>query len=93
MGNKKEYDLIEAIEAIGSQVAPEVDVVDVRIVEFCKILRTLPYVKEIRGENMMVEKKQKISKVAAIFLIVMTVLSFANLIRIEIENMQLLLKW
>ena len=31
-GSKKEYDLIEAIEAIGSQVAPEVDVVDVRIV-------------------------------------------------------------
>ena len=35
---------------------------------------------------MMVEKKQKISKVAAIFLIVMTVMSFANLIRIEIDG-------
>ncbi len=35
---------------------------------------------------MMVEKKQKISKAVAIFLIAMTVLSFANLIRIEIEG-------
>ena len=35
---------------------------------------------------MMVEKKQKISKAAALFLIVMTVVSFANLIRIEIEG-------
>ncbi len=35
---------------------------------------------------MMVGKKQKISKAAAIFLIVMTVLSFANLIRIEIDG-------
>ena len=34
----------------------------------------------------MVKRKQKISKSAAIFLIVMTVLSFANLIRIEIEG-------
>ncbi len=35
---------------------------------------------------MMIEKKQKISKAVAIFLIAMTVLSFANLIRIEIEG-------
>ena len=35
---------------------------------------------------MMIEKKQKISKAVAIFLIVMTVLSFANLIRIEIDG-------
>ena len=35
---------------------------------------------------MMIEKKQKISKAAALFLIAMTVLSFANLIRIEIEG-------
>lgn len=34
----------------------------------------------------MIEKKQKISKTVAIFLIVMTVLSFANLIRIEIDG-------
>lgn len=34
----------------------------------------------------MVKRKQKISKSAAIFLIVMTVLSFANLIRIEIDG-------
>lgn len=35
---------------------------------------------------MMIEKKQKISKAVAIFLIVITVLSFANLIRIEIDG-------
>lgn len=35
---------------------------------------------------MMIEKKQKISKAVAIFLIVMTVLSFANFIRIEIDG-------
>ena len=35
---------------------------------------------------MTAQKKIKISKAAAIFLIVMTVLSFANLIRIEIEG-------
>ena len=35
---------------------------------------------------MMIEKEQKISKAVAIFLIAMTVLSFANLIRIEIEG-------
>ncbi|MBP3234834.1 MAG: CPBP family intramembrane metalloprotease [Eubacterium sp.] len=35
---------------------------------------------------MMVQKKQKISKVAAIFLIAMTVMSFANFIRIEIDG-------
>ena len=35
---------------------------------------------------MMIEKKQKISKAAALFLIAMTVLSFANLIRIEIDG-------
>ncbi len=35
---------------------------------------------------MMIEKKQKISKAVAIFLIIMTVLSFANLIRIEIDG-------
>ena len=35
---------------------------------------------------MTAQKKQKISKAAAIFLIVMTVLSFANLIRIEIDG-------
>lgn len=34
----------------------------------------------------MIEKKQKISKAVAIFLIVMTVLSFANLVRIEIDG-------
>ena len=34
----------------------------------------------------MTQKKTKISKVAAIFLIVMTVLSFANFIRIEIDG-------
>lgn len=34
----------------------------------------------------MIEKKQKIGKAVAIFLIVMTVLSFANLIRIEIDG-------
>ena len=34
----------------------------------------------------MTQKKTKISKAAAIFLIVMTVLSFANLIRIEIDG-------
>lgn len=34
----------------------------------------------------MTQKKQKISKAVAIFLIVMTVLSFANLIRIEIDG-------
>ncbi len=34
----------------------------------------------------MVQKKTKISKVAAVFLIVMTVLSFANFIRIEIDG-------
>lgn len=32
MGSKKEYDLIEAIEAVASEVAPELDIVDVRIV-------------------------------------------------------------
>lgn len=35
---------------------------------------------------MTAQKKQKISKAAAIFLIVMTVLSFTNLIRIEIDG-------
>ena len=35
---------------------------------------------------MMTQKKQKISKAVAIFLSVMTVLSFANLIRIEIDG-------
>lgn len=35
---------------------------------------------------MMTQKKTKISKAAAIFLIVMTVLSFANFIRIEIDG-------
>ena len=35
---------------------------------------------------MTAQKKQKISKAAALFLIAMTVLSFANLIRIEIEG-------
>lgn len=35
---------------------------------------------------MTAQKNQKISKAAAIFLIVMTVLSFANLIRIEIDG-------
>lgn len=34
----------------------------------------------------MIQKKTKISKAAAIFLIVMTVLSFANFIRIEIDG-------
>ena len=32
MGSKKEYDLIEAIEAVGAEVAPDLDIVDVRIV-------------------------------------------------------------
>ena len=32
MGTKKEYDLVEAIEAVGVQVAPDVDIVDVKIV-------------------------------------------------------------
>lgn len=32
MGSKKEYDLIEAIEAVASEVAPDLDIVDVRIV-------------------------------------------------------------
>ncbi len=35
---------------------------------------------------MMVENKQKISRAAAIFLIVMTVVSFANLIKIEMDG-------
>ena len=32
MGSKKEYDLTEAIETVGEKVAPDVDIVDVRIV-------------------------------------------------------------
>ena len=32
MGRSKEYDLIEAIEAVGGQVAPDVDIVTVKIV-------------------------------------------------------------
>ena len=32
MATKKEYDLIEAIEAVGAQVAPDVDIVSVQIV-------------------------------------------------------------
>lgn len=32
MGTKKEYDLIEAIEAVGASVAPDVDIVTVKIV-------------------------------------------------------------
>lgn len=32
MGTKKEYDLVEAIEAVGAKVSPDVDIVDVKIV-------------------------------------------------------------
>lgn len=36
MGTKKEYDLIDAIEAVAAQVAPELDIVTVKIVGAAK---------------------------------------------------------
>lgn len=32
MGKSKEYDLVEAIEAVGAEVAPDIDIVAVKIV-------------------------------------------------------------
>ena len=49
MGTKKEYDLVEAIEAVGAKVAPEVDIVDVKIVGPAKAPIVRVYIDHVDG--------------------------------------------
>ena len=49
MATKKEYDLVEAIEAVGAKVAPDVDIVDVKIVGPAKAPIVRVYIDHVDG--------------------------------------------